>query len=201
MPRIKNPQQLHDAVAQFVAVITPHVGSIPGMTAGQLTAITTKNGTLATDITAQIAAEEAAEAATETTKNRAADVNTDWDALVLLVRAATTLDPAIVVAAGLPIRDTVPTPVIPVAPTELTAKGFDTGVNSLKWKSGGNLRGVTYIIEYRVGTTDPFQFLDTTTRTTYDHTGRTPGQRVEYRVKAKRTTHESAYSNTAVVYA
>ena len=79
MPRIKNAQQLHNAVAQFITAITPHVASVPGLTAGMLTTLTTDNGTLATTITAQIAAMEAAEAAKQARDNQATGVNNSFD--------------------------------------------------------------------------------------------------------------------------
>lgn len=201
MPRIKNPQQLHDFVTQFISAATAHSAEIPTVTAPHLATLATNNAALAAFITAKLAADDAAKAATQALAAGATLVNDGLDAEVLLVRSTPAVADATITDLGLPLRDTVPTTVIPVAPSELSVRGFDTGINRLVWKSGGNLRGVSYIVEYRVGSTGPFLFLDVTSKTTMDHAGQTPGQRVEYRVKAKRTTHESAYSNTAVVYA
>lgn len=201
MPRIKNAQQLHDAITQFITVATANLGALTGLTAGQLTALSGFNDDLATSITDRIAAEEAAEAATQTQNNNMTIDNDAYDAAVLIVRAVPNLDSAIVAGLGLSIRDTVPTTIIPVQPTDLVVKGFDSNINRLTWKTGGNASRTNYIIDSRPGPTGTWTFVNVTQKLTYDHLGQTPGVRMEYRVRAQRTTHESAFSNTAVVYA
>lgn len=52
---------------------------------------------------------------------------------------------------GLPVHNTEPTPILPVAPTDLVTHGFETGVNRLKWSHNGNKKGTQYVIEARYG--------------------------------------------------
>ena len=85
-------------------------------------------------------------------------------------------------------------------PLELLATPHADGTNTLKWKSGGNKPGIQYLIEARVGDDKVWALIDATTRTSYSHTGQTPGQKVRYRMRAKRGDKQSGYSNEAGVY-
>ncbi len=104
------------------------------------------------------------------------------------------------VAAGIPIRDTTRTFSAPVTPTDLVATADAAGTNSLKWSDAGNATGIQYVVEAKIGAATEFAMVDAVTARTYRHTGRTPGQRVEYRVRARRGAAISDPSNVAVVY-
>jgi hypothetical protein len=104
------------------------------------------------------------------------------------------------VAAGIPIRDTVRTFSNPITPTALVATASASGSNSLKWSDAGNASGIQYVVEAKIGTAAEFSTVDVVTARTYRHTGRTAGQRVEYRVRARRGAAMSDPSNVAVVY-
>jgi hypothetical protein len=104
------------------------------------------------------------------------------------------------VAAGIPIRDTTRTFSNPITPTDLVAVADASGTNSLKWSDAGNATGIQYVVEAKIGTVMEFSTVDVVTARTLRHTGRTPGQKVEYRVRARRGAAISDPSNVAVVY-
>jgi hypothetical protein len=105
------------------------------------------------------------------------------------------------VAAGIPIRDTVRTFSNPVTPSGLVATADAAGTNSLKWSGAGNSTGIQFVVEAKIGAAPEFSTVDVVTATTYRHTGRTPGQQVVYRVRARRGSALSDPSNVATVYA
>jgi hypothetical protein len=104
------------------------------------------------------------------------------------------------VAAGIPIRDTTRTFSNPITPTDLVATADAAGTNSLKWSDAGNATGIQYVVEAKIGAAVEFVTVDVVTARTFRHTGRTPGQKVEYRVRARRGSAISDPSNVAVVY-
>jgi hypothetical protein len=103
-------------------------------------------------------------------------------------------------AAALPIRDTVRTVSAPIAPRDLVAVSDGSGVNSLKWNANGNSSGVEYVVEAKVGPALDFSTVDVTRATSYRHSGRTVGQLVNYRVRARRGAALSEPSNVAGVH-
>ena len=201
MAKIRNAQQLSDALGNFITVLNANLGTLTTLGAGDVTTLTGLKTTLDTDIANRIAAEEAAEAATATQNGSRDAGNSGLDSVSKKVIADPALTDALAIQLGMTVRDTVPSTITPVAPANLVVVGTDTGESKLDWDSGGNLPGVTYIIDARSLTTSPFVFVSTTTATKFTHTGQTPGVRMEYRVKAKRGNLESPYSNTAVVFA
>ncbi len=101
---------------------------------------------------------------------------------------------------GLNVRDSTPTPIIPVAPSELVATAASDGTHTLSWKANGNKGGTQYIVESKFDKTTDFTFVNVTTKTKLEHTKQVPGIRIVYRVKARRGDNESGYSNEAIVY-
>ncbi len=100
------------------------------------------------------------------------------------------------IAAGVPSPNDTPMPLM--APTDLVVTPSGT-VNKLKWKKNGNSSGVQYVIEVKIADGN-WTLLDVITATKYEHTGRTAGQRVMYRIKARKGRVTSDYSNEAGVY-
>lgn len=96
---------------------------------------------------------------------------------------------------------TTTTPVAPInPPTDLSATGFANGGNILKWKRNGNSKNSTFLIEARIGSSINWTFVAITTKTTFTHSGQTPGQQITYRVISQRAETQSLPSNLAVVY-
>jgi AraC-like DNA-binding protein len=91
--------------------------------------------------------------------------------------------------------------ITPNAPTELAAAGFSNGVNQLTFRGNNGPGTVTYVIEAKIGDTAPYVVVGTCTRQTFKHTGVTPGQFYQYRVRAQAARNlVSDWSNEAVVY-
>lgn len=101
---------------------------------------------------------------------------------------------------GFDAYDLIASPIIPVAPTDLTATGDSTRQNYLKWQGNNKSGTVTYIIEVRSGDEGVWTFVDAVKAQRFTHQNVIPGQYYEYRVKAKSAKFVSAHSNTAVVY-
>jgi hypothetical protein len=101
---------------------------------------------------------------------------------------------------GLTVRDGVRSVSTAETPIELVAMPHADGTNTLKWKAGGNKSGTQYLIEAKVGESGAWALVDAVTRISYTHTNQTPGQKVRYRVRAKRGDKTSGYSNVAGVY-
>ena len=117
-----------------------------------------------------------------------------------LIQANPAVTPSMKERAGLPGHNNPPSPVIPSAPQDLSATGYQTGVNELKWKRGSNKPGTTYMIQSRMSESAPWTLVDTTTKTKYRHTNQPVGQTQYYRVIAKRAQGESDPSNVAIAY-
>jgi len=86
-------------------------------------------------------------------------------------------------------------------PLNLSAEGFESGINKLKWERNGNPQHRNFTVEYRVGETGQWLIAGTTRKTTYNHKNQTPGVKIYYRVFANTDEEQSPHSNTAVVYA
>lgn len=99
---------------------------------------------------------------------------------------------------GMGIQKAPPSPVS--TPDNLVVSGDEIGVNRLSWSPNGNSRSVSYIIEYRPHGQSDWQILTATSTLKYQHTGQIPGQRVSYRVSAKRSNTQSSPCASVSVY-
>lgn len=87
-----------------------------------------------------------------------------------------------------------------MVPSDLLVNGTSDGINHLKWNRNGNRYGTAFIIEAKIGDSSTWTIIDVVTVTKYDHKNQTPGVKIQYRVRAKRSEMESTPSNTATVY-
>jgi hypothetical protein len=91
--------------------------------------------------------------------------------------------------------------VVPQTPTDLTANGYANGENRLKWVTHNNPGSVNFMVEAKVGDTDPYIFVGTTRAQRWTHKPVVPGQFYQYRVRAQSARGEvSGWSNEVVVY-
>lgn len=88
----------------------------------------------------------------------------------------------------------------PFVPSGLQANPHARGYTDLKWSAGKNRTGTNYIVEAMHGFEGRWEFVGVTTKTSFRHSGQTPGVCLQYRVCAQRTKFRSLYSNTAIVY-
>lgn len=198
--KFRNPQEASNFLGNFITVATANLPALTTLVNADIIALTTLKTDIDAAIADAIAKQEAAEAAIAFRNTKLDLLNIGTESRVLKVFSIVGLSTSLQDQLGLPAFDIQPTPVQPITPTGLAVLGFGDGTNKLSWNTAGNAARTNYIIEFRVGPTGPWQFLNTTTRSKYDHTGQTPGVRLEYRVKAKRPAGESNYSNIAVVY-
>jgi len=87
----------------------------------------------------------------------------------------------------------------PLTPTYLFAKPLNKNQNLVSWLAKGNKRHTLYILEYKFSGDDKFNLLTATMSTKYKHTVSKSYARIQYRVKARRGSKESGYSNVAAV--
>ncbi len=86
-------------------------------------------------------------------------------------------------------------------PLNLSAEGFSSGNNEMKWDRNGNPPHRNFTVEYRIGEDGAWLIAGTTRKTTFIHKNQTPGVKIYYRVYAHTDDEQSPRSNTAVVYA
>lgn len=191
-------EEMHEWIVNFVEV----VGDSPtdyGLTAGQVTDLQTNNNILATKMTDRVAKDEAAAAAVIAERDARKVVEPVCSYYNTTIKGNPDVSDEAKVAAGIDLKKP-PTFTSPVAPTDLVVNGFENGTNVLKWKRAANKPNTQFIIEYREASETEFEYLATSTQTTYKHTGVTPGMQCAYRIKAQRAGEESPFSNVAVVY-
>lgn len=182
----------------FVTVATVDPAKY-GVTAAQVSNISTKATELSTKMLERQTAEDALKSAVAAQKAGRESVEPDVSYLNTIIKANPAISDADKQAIGIEPNKP-PTHSPPSRPEELTANGFEDGRNVLKWKRAGNKQSTQFIIECKKGNETEFTYLNTTTETTYTQLGATPGMRCVYRVKAKRSGEESTYSNEASVY-
>lgn len=73
-------------------------------------------------------------------------------------------------------------------------------VNVLTWEPNGNEYRTVYVIESRKSVSEPWELVDFTTKTKFEHYGQTPGATVWYRVRAQRTELKSQWTMPSSVY-
>lgn len=185
-------------VDNCTTVIEAAIGDF-GMPAGAVTDFGDQNALLKTSMTNRIAADDAAAAAIKTEQTEREKLEKLASYFNKTIKANPDVSDSNKILAGIePNKPPTRTP--PVAPAELTVKGYENETNVLKWNRAGNKQGTQFIIEYREANELEFKMLDGVTEATYIHTGRTPGVQCAYRVKAKRAGESSTYSNIAIVY-
>lgn len=169
-----------------------------GLTAANVTEITNAASNFATKLSASEAAKAAAHGAVATTKAQRTSSTATFRKFARLFMANPNIDKNLLGQLGLP---TTPGTLGPVTnPINLSATGFSNGQNKLKWGRNGNSSNTTFNIEARIGDSNTWTWVGSTTKTKWTHEGQTPGTQVTYRVFAQRAEVRSGYSNEAVVY-
>lgn len=195
-------QMSNSELTAWVDNSTTIIGASPteyGMTAGVITDLGDQNTLLKTSMTNRVAADDAASAALKTEQTERGKLEKLASFISQTIKINPDVSDSNKILAGIEPNKS-PTRTPPVAPTELMVNGYENVTNVLKWNRAGNKPGTQFIIEYREGDETEFKMLDSVTETTYTHTGRTPGVKCAYRIRAKRGKESSAYSNIAVVY-
>jgi len=151
-------------------------------------------------MTASEVAQDAAQAATAAKEMAMKAMLTALRITAQIIQNYPEITPDLLEAAGLPVHDTIPTPVVLYTPEALTAVANDKGESHLDWKAGENKPRTMYAVEGKISPATEFSLIDVVTKTGYIHKEQTPGVRVSYRVRAKKDEEVSSASNVATVY-
>ena len=194
-----NPAELLVFLTNFIAVADDKQTEL-GLTAFQITQLQGIKTALETKINNRQSTKEAATAALTELNLETKNVNDLIGSLNIGFKADKSISDALLELLGLDADSNNLTPIVPVAPADLVVTGSSNGINSIKWKSGGNKSRTTYIIEAKIGAATDYVFVKATSKTRFEHSNQTPGVKVLYRVKAVHGDLESSFSNEAVVY-
>jgi hypothetical protein len=190
--------QLADFVAQAAAVFAP-VPATYGLTAQQVTKLTSAGTDLAAGITAADAAEAAFHAAIQ---GKLADRQEALDEISIcagLMYATPTITPEQIAAAGFQPRDTTRTPIIPTVPLDLVATPNANGTVKLAWSRNGNPYAVTFVIEESTEGV-AWAIAGLTSKRTITLDGYAPGVKKWFRVKASHRDVSSIWSSVVTIY-
>lgn len=185
---------------RFISVANANLANT-GLTAGQVNDLNALYTEFQIAYGNHLATHVVAKGATDTKNQAMAAVAAEARKLAQIVQKHPGATNALKLELGLNAPPAPNVPVEPQLPTLLTATLSEIGWVTLKWDRNGNKQGTTFIIESREGTTGPFTILAAVTRSKFVDKGRTPGVRIEYRVKATRSGRETGYTPTATIYA
>lgn len=183
----------------FIAVANANL-ALTGLTAGQLTALN--------DLTTELGNDHGVAASLKTAYRGAVDVKKlkqkETAQLARQLAQIVQRHPGATNQLKIDLRLTAPpaphVPVEPQVPDNLTTVLNPQGVVVLKWGTGGNKRGTSYILERCLAPDGEWEFVSSQTATRFKDYGRTPGVWISYRVRAQRSGRLSLYSNPASVY-
>ena len=196
------------SASELIAFLTNFIGvagttaneEILGYTAADITFLTNEKTALLNALNDQKAKQEAAKSATTALNAALKSVRADMGLRNRSIQGNTKVNNALKTALGLNVKNPHPVQHEPVPPEKLVVTGLASGVNVLQWKSGGNVVGVQYVIEFMTKNTE-WTRIDAVTPRRYEHAGQTPGVPAFYRVSARRREITSLPSNEASVYA
>lgn len=189
--------QYNDWATNFASVAGANAAALK-LGLPDVTAINGAATTFATDYIAVNAARNAFKGAVSAKNATRKSSEATLRSYAKLILANPTISPALKGQLGLNPGVTPSGPV--TAPVQLSATGYGNGTNQLAWKRNGNARSTVFIVEAKFGDSPNWTVIEVTTRVRFAHEGQTPGQKVVYRVSAKRGPNQSAPSNEAVVY-
>lgn len=180
----------------FVSVAGDNAATL-GLSAGEVSTITTATANFASAYDAVEAAKLAYQAAILTKKAAEAASRETLRQYAMEFKNNPSVSLALKTNLGLNMTITPLGPVVP--PSDLTATAYTNGVNRLKWKRNGN-RQTVFIIEALYAGSSEWTIVGQATKTSIDFEDCVVGQGVTYRVRAMRSAVESAPSNFASVY-
>lgn len=184
----------------FLDVANAHHGEL-GITPTDLDPVEAEKSTFDATIVDNTTKQAAAKAATNKKNTHKKTLASKVRIVVRKIQANPNVPSELKAQLGINTGENPPNPSEPITPFDLVAVPNASGVNKLQWDRAGNVFGTTFIIECQKEGSTVWDFVDVTTKTTYEHHNQVPGRRIFYRVKAKRGNFVSDPSNVAVVYA
>ena len=186
--------------ANFLTVADAILAQI-GLIAGDLAPITAAKAAFDAALLDVTAKEAAYKAAVVSKNTRRKSLDDSVRPVVRKIQATPGVPNSVKANLKITVRDTNPTPAVPVPPMGLVARGLDTGTNTLAWARSTNRVGTQFVIEAKVNAAASWSLVDVVTVTRYEHKNQQPGVPVVYRIRARRGQVSSDPSNEASVYA
>jgi len=182
----------------FISVANANLVTI-GMTAPDITTLTTKKSDYSTGLNNAIAKQAEAKAATDNKNIKKSALTNNIRMLARQILAKPGVPDNLKVQLGIKNTATPPSSSVPLIPMELTLETIAGGVIRLKWDRNGNSQGTIFAIEASDKPDINFIMIDSTTKTTLDTTYNTPSATTYFRVKAKKNDQTSDPSNVVMV--
>ncbi|MCX6154129.1 MAG: hypothetical protein NT007_08215, partial [Candidatus Kapabacteria bacterium] len=130
----------------FLTVTNANLTTL-GLIAGDVTPTSTDKTNLDTAITNNVTKQAEAKAAAELKRTDRKKFETSVRILVRKIQANPSVSSQLKAQLGINVRDSNPSPVNPIPPTDLLANPNPNGTNKLSWNRNGNPQGTIFIIE------------------------------------------------------
>lgn len=190
---------LEDWVGNFLTVAAANETAL-GIAAADLAPITADNTAYVNAIASVTTTKTAAKAATHSKDVAHKTLTHDVRLLVKRIQAHPGVSSTLKVSLGINPDNGTRTTTPPVTPKDLKANGSSLGVNSIAWNKNGNIPTTQFVIEAKKPADTTWNIVGQTTRSKFDHTGQTPGVKLEYRIIAARADKASVPSLSVTVY-
>jgi hypothetical protein len=182
----------------FIAVANANLVTL-GLAAGDITAVTTKKTTYATNLNTAIAKQAESKAATEN-KNIAKDaLKENIRTLARQIQAKPGVPDNLKEQLGLKVPNLVPTPSGPFPPTDTTIEILAVHQYRIKWNRNGNPQTAVFLIESALLPEGPWQIIGTSTKVSFDTVFHNPAGPTFFRVKAQKGDLVSETGNVVMV--
>jgi hypothetical protein len=182
------PQKEGDLVPwaeNFIEVANANLATL-GLTAPDITTLTTKKTDNSTSLNNAIAKQAESKAATDNKNIKKDALKDNIRVLVRQIQARPGVPDNLKVQLGLKPADPVHTPSGPFPPLDTTVETLEVHQFRVKWNRNGNSQGTIFLIETAILPDGPWQILGTTTKTTFDTNHSNPAGPTFFRVKAQK---------------
>jgi len=182
----------------FIAVANANL-PVLGLTAPDLTAVTTKKTDYSTKLNSAIAKQAESKAATEAKNMSKSGLVDNVRVMVRQIQARPGVPANLKEQLGLNVADPIPTPSNPQQPTEFSATIGAGGLCSMRWSRNGNAQGTVFLIESSQNFSTGWQINGTTTKISYEMQLPYPIGQNYFRIRAQKSEVTSEPSNIAIV--
>lgn len=169
-----------------------------GLTTGQTTTLTTLSADFATAYSASQTGKVTAKGLVATKNTMRLASEAQFRSIAKVINANPNIASGLKADLGINMTPAFSGPV--VTPTNLVVTGYENGENVLVWNRSGNAKGTAFVVEAMVGEAASWSMISTVTKLKFVHTGQIPGQKVSYRVYAKRGDFQSSPCASVPVY-
>lgn len=182
----------------FITVANANLAAL-GLTAPDITAITTNKSNYSTGLNNAIAKQADAKGATDNKNEKKSVLQDNIRALAKQIQGKPGVPDSLKVQLGIKSANPTPPSPNPVPPIDLSSETIAGSAVRLKWNRNGNSQTTIFMLEASAFTDKDFVIVDSTTKTTIDTTFRIPSGATFFRVKAKKNDQTSDPSNVVAV--